>query len=139
MSVIQVAPRLMVEDVNRTVAFYNEILGFAFTKGVDEATGRPVAGWPAPVRLAYAEVASGDAVLAFQSRSSLAAALPRLSEARIGGSAVIGLRCDDFDAVAARLADAVPFIKAPHQALRGGRELSIEDINGYVLTLFDTP
>lgn len=139
MPITQVAPRLMVEDVNRTVAFYNEVLGFAFVRGLAEATRQPVADWSPTVRLAYAEVRSGQAVLAFLSRAALASELPRLAEARIGGTAVVGLACDDFDALAARLGDILPFIKAPHPSPRGGREMSIEDINGYVLTLFDTP
>lgn len=139
MSVIQVAPKLMVEDVNRTVAFYCDILGFVFTRGVTAASRQPATAWPAAERLAYAEVRSGQASLVFQSRASLAAELPRLAEAKIGGTGAVNLVCDDFDTLVERVGEAVPFIKAPHQTFYGCRECSFEDANGYVLTLCAAP
>ncbi|WP_428563536.1 MAG: VOC family protein [Solidesulfovibrio sp. DCME] len=139
MPVIQATAKLMVEDVNRAVAYYCDLLGFAFAGGLTEASRQPAAGWPAGERLAFAEVRSGQARLCFQSRASLAAELPRLAEAKIGGTVVVTLSCDDFDALAERLGDTVPFIKAPHRPLHGCRECSIEDINGYVLTLCESP
>lgn len=113
MSVIQVAPKLMVEDVNRAVTFYCDILGFAFARGMTEASRLPCAAWPTTERLAYAELQSGSARLVFQSRASLAADLPRLAAAKIGGTGAITLVCDDFDALVERLGDTLPFIKAP--------------------------
>lgn len=134
MTVTQATPDLMVEDVNRTVAFYLEVLGFAFVLGVPEGTTDTVVAWPAPGRLAFAMVQSGQARLMFQSRASLAAELPRLGGARIGGSVVLYLECDDLEALYARVSERAPFIKAPHTTFYGARECSIEDINGYVLT-----
>jgi len=139
MSVIQATAKLMVEDVNRSVAFYGDLLGFGFARGLTEPSRQPTTDWPTAERLAFAEVRRGQARLCFQSRASLAAELPRLAEAKIGGTVVMTLACDDFDALAERLGDTVPFIKAPHRAWHGCRECSIEDINGYVLTLCESP
>lgn len=134
MSVTHATPKLMVEDVNRTVAFYVEALGFSFVRGVVQGLRDEVTDWPASGRLAFALVASGQARLMFQSRASLAAELPRLAEARIGGTVILTLDCDDLDDLYARVSERVPFIKAPHLTFYGARECSFEDINGYVLT-----
>lgn len=137
MPVTQAAPKLMVEDVARSVVFYQQVLGFGFVCGVDADTGQTVSHWPAPGRLALAELRCGQARLLFQSRTSMAAELPRLAEAKIGGSVVIVLACDDLDALYARVSEQTPFIKAPHTTLTGARECSLQDINGYVLTFSD--
>jgi len=134
MSVTHATPKLMVEDVNRAVAFYLDALGFAFVRGVAQGSRDAVTDWPTAGRLAFALVESGQASLMFQSRTSLAAELPRLAEARIGGSVIISLTCDDLDDFYARVSEKVPFIKAPHITFYGARECSFEDINGYVLT-----
>lgn len=138
MPVTRAAPKLMVEDVARSVAFYQEALGFTFVCGVSEATREPVARWSGPAeRLALAEVRCGQARLIFQSRASLTAELPRLAETEIGGSVVVVLTCDDLDALYARVSEQTPFLKAPHTTFYGARECSLEDINGYVLTFSD--
>jgi len=134
MTVTSATTNLMVEDVNRTVAFYLEALGFAFAFGVVEKSRETVLQWPSPGPLAFAMVESGQARLMFQTRTSLMAELPRLSGTKIGGSVVVYLECDDLDGLYARVSEMTPFIKAPHATFYGTRECSIEDINGYVLT-----
>jgi len=134
MTVTRATPNLMVEDVNRTVAFYLDALGFTFVLGVVEGTKDSVVDWPPPGPLAFAMVQSGEAHLMFQTRASLAAELPRLAGTRVGGSLVIYLECDDLDDLYARVSEKAPFVKAPHTTFYGSRECSIEDVNGYVLT-----
>ncbi|EFL51756.1 Glyoxalase/bleomycin resistance protein/dioxygenase [Solidesulfovibrio fructosivorans JJ]] len=134
MPVTRAAPKLMVEDVARSVAFYRDVLGFEFVCGVTEDTRQVVDRPPASGRLALAEVKSGQARLIFQSRASLTTELPRLGEAKIGGSVVIVLTCDDLDAFYDRVSERTPFIKAPHVTFYGARECSLQDVNGYVLT-----
>ncbi len=134
MPITSLTPNLMVEDVNRAVAFYREELGFEFVLGVPEGTRETVTAWPAPGPLAFALVKSGNAGLMFQTRASLAGDQPCLANAKIGGSIVLSMECDDLDALYARLSESVPFLKAMHTTFYGTRECSIEDINGYVLT-----
>jgi len=134
MTITRATPVLMVDDVGRTVAFYRDVLGFAFVVGVVEASRETVAQWPAPGPLAFALVESGQARLMFETRASLAADLPRFAEARIGGSLMLYLDCDDLDALYARLSEHAPFLKAPHTTFYGARECTFQDINGYILT-----
>lgn len=133
MTVTRATPVLMVDDVNRTVDFYRDVLGFAFVLGVPEGSRETVAAWPPAARLAFAMVESGQARVMFESRSALASEFPRLAEARMGGTVALYLDCDDLDALYARLSETAPFLKAPHTTFYGTRECSIEDINGYVL------
>ncbi len=134
MTVTRATADLMVEDVNRTVAFYVKCLGFHYVFGVPAGSRDSAVDWPSPVPLAFAMVESGQARLMFQSRASLVAELPRLSGSKIGGSMVVYLECDDLDALYARVSEHAPFLKAPHLTFYGTRECSIEDVNGYVLT-----
>jgi catechol 2,3-dioxygenase-like lactoylglutathione lyase family enzyme len=91
-------PTLMVEDVLRSVAFYHEVLGFAFVRGLAEGTRTEVVGAPSSP-LAWAQVANGEARLAFATRSCLSAAAPRLVNMKLGGALVLDLECDDLTAV----------------------------------------
>ena len=134
MTITRATPVLMVDDVGRAVAFYRDVLGFAFVVGVLEGSRESVTQWPAPGPLAFAMVESGQARLMFETRASLAADLPRFAEARIGGSLMLYLDCDALDALYARLSEHAPFLKAPHNTFYGTRECSFQDPNGYVLT-----
>lgn len=138
MTVTSATPVLMVEDVGRTVAFYHDVLGFAFVVGVIEGARESVTVWPAPGPLAFAMVQSGQARLMFETRASLAADMPRFAETKIGGSLILYLDCDDLDALYARLSEHAPFLKAPHTTFYGTRECSFKDINGYVLTFAES-
>lgn len=134
MTISRATPVLMVEDVGRTVAFYRDVLGFAFVVGVLEGSRESVTQWPAAGPLAFAMVERGLARLMFETRSAMAADLPRFAEPKIGGSVVLYLDCTDLDGLYARLSEQAPFLKAPHTTFYGTRECSIQDLNGYVLT-----
>ena len=134
MTITRATPVLMVDDVGRAVAFYRDVLGFAFVVGVLEGSQESVTQWPAPGPLAFALVESGLARLMFETRAAMAADLPRFAEPKIGGSVVLYLDCTDLDGLYARLSERAPFLKAPHTTFYGTRECGIQDPNGYVLT-----
>lgn len=134
MPLAKLSPNLMVEDVNETVAFYVDILGFDFAMGVAEATREVVAAWPSAAVLQYAMVVSGGVGIMFQSRHSLGGELPLFKNAEIGGSLTLYIECDDIEARHARCAAAdLPLLKDLRTTFYGMRELYIQDPNGYVL------
>jgi len=139
MTMTSLSPTLMVEDVNRTVHFYHEVLGFTFVWGLAAAARTGVTDWPASVPLAMALVENGAARLSFQTRSFMASTLPLLANERIGGSLVLFLECDDLDALCDRIGEHAPFLKAPHTTAHGDRQCSIEDPDGYILTFATRP
>jgi uncharacterized glyoxalase superfamily protein PhnB len=126
-------PSLMVEDVLRAVAFYHEVLGFDFVRGLTEGTRAEVVGTPSG-HLVWALVRNGQARLAFATRSYLATAAPRLVNTKRGGSLVLDLECDDLNAVCERIGERAPFVRALHLTATGLRQCSIEDPDGYILT-----
>jgi catechol 2,3-dioxygenase-like lactoylglutathione lyase family enzyme len=132
-------PTLMVQDVNRAVHFYREVLGFAFVWGLAAASRTPVAEWPAPAPLAMALVQNGAASLSFQTRSFMVSTLPRLANENIGGSLVLFMECEDLDALCEGIGERAPFLKAPHTTSHGTRQCSIEDPDGYILTFVERP
>jgi len=134
MTMTSLSPTLMVQDVNRTVHFYHEVLGFAFVWGVAAASRSAVTDWPPPVPLAMALVRNGAASLSFQTRSFMTSTLPRLANETIGGSLVLFMECDDLDGLCERIGESAPFLKAPHTTAHGTRQCSIEDPDGYILT-----
>ena len=133
MSITSLCPTLMVEDVVRSVAFYLEVLDFAFIWGLAEDR-TPLRTWPTPGALTMALVRNGRAEVSFQTRGFMASTLPRLANARIGGSFLLFMDCDDLDALCERIGERVPFLKAPHVNAHGSRQCSIEDPDGYILT-----
>lgn len=124
----------MVADVNHSVAFYMDVLGFAFEWGLAEDSRTAVGSWPANTPLAMGLVRNGQAELSFQTRSFMAASVPGLANVHIGGSLILFLDCDDLDVLCERLSERVPFLKAPHVTAHGSRQCSIEDPDGYILT-----
>lgn len=128
------APTLMVQDVNRSVHFYHEVLDFAFVWGLVATSRTAVTHWPASGPLAMALMRNGEASLSFQTRSFMAATLPRLANEKIGGSLVLYMECADLDGLCERVGERAPFLKAPHTTAHGIRQCSIEDPDGYILT-----
>lgn len=139
MTMTSLSPTLMVEDVIRAVAFYHEVLGFTYVWGVGENSRAAVAEWPPAGPLSMALIRNGSARLAFQTRSFMAATLPRLANQTIGGSFVLYMDCDDLDALCDRIGERTPFLKAPHVNAHGVRQCSIEDPDGYILTFATRP
>ena len=139
MSMTGLAPTLMVQDVNRAVHFYYEVLGFEFVWGLAASSRTAVEKWPAPAPLAMALVRNGAASLSFQTRNFMASTLPRLANEAIGGSLVLFMECEDLDALCDRIGERAPFLKAPHTTAHGTRQCSIEDPDGYILTFSEPP
>ena len=86
MALNKLAPNLMVEDVNRTVEFYQEVLGFEFVMGVVEEVQEILTSYQGDRLLDYAMVKCGDVEMMFQAKRSLTDAIPALKEKEISGT-----------------------------------------------------
>ncbi|HUW18534.1 MAG TPA: VOC family protein [Sedimentisphaerales bacterium] len=126
---------MMVEDVNRTVDFYSDILGFEFMMGVPENSQEVVTAKPPDRVLAFAVMKAGDVEMMFQAKQSLVEEIPEFDGMGIGGSLTFYVEVEDAEALYAKLDGKVTIVKDMQSRFYGKREFSIRDCNGYILTL----
>lgn len=119
----KLTPNLMVEDVDRTVDFYRDVLGFTLAATAPEE--RP---------FNWAMVAAGDAQLMFQSRASLGDEVPALRDRRIGGALTLYVEVEDVEGLYGRIKDQLPIVVDMHDTFYGAREFAAQDCNGYILS-----
>ena len=83
MSLNSLTPNLMVNDVEETVEYYTDILGFTLLMTVPE-TGK----------LDWAMVKRNDVVIMFQTKKSLSSELPRMAGEKPGGGLTFYIKVD---------------------------------------------
>lgn len=132
-------PNLMVEDVNQTMRFYHDVLGFTLMAAVvDMQAGMSETNMVLDVnddqRLDWANMKRGNLELMFQSRSSLEQEIPELAGVTIGASQTLYMRCDDkLQDIYEKIKDRIDILKEPHDKFYGMREFYVRDVNGYIL------
>lgn len=134
MALNKLTPNLMVEDVNRTVEFYQEVLGFEFVMGVIEELQDILTAYQQDRSLDYAMMKCGNVEVMFQAKRSLAEALPLLRGREIGGTLTLYMELDSVSELYERIKDKVTIVKDLHTTFYGMQEFYIEDCNGYILT-----
>jgi len=128
-------PNLMSENVNQSVTFYRDRLGFRFLAGVLAEQDAMVEAFSADAPLQWAMLSRDSAQLMFQSRSSLAREYLPLNDVPLGASASIYIEVDNLDRLLAGLGEDVEMLLPDHTTFYGMREMWIRDNNGYILTL----
>jgi uncharacterized glyoxalase superfamily protein PhnB len=123
----KLTPNLMVEDVNRTVDFYQAVLGFEVRASVPE-TGT----------LNWAMLARDDVTLMFQSRASLGEEIPALVDVPIGGSVTFYTEVSDVRALYEALRGKVEVVQELRDTFYGAREFSFRDRDGYIICFSET-
>ncbi len=113
----------MIEDVNGTIAFYRDVLGFELVMSV-----------PAEGPLDWALMKRGDAEVMFQARAGLREALPLFADRAVGGALTFYIDTDDVAGLYERVRARVNIVKEMRHTFYGTREFSIEDCNGFTLT-----
>jgi len=128
-------PNLMSQDLNASVVFYRDILGFQFLAGMPFAGEHPVDVFQDDIRLQWAMLALDGAKVMFQARTSMAREYPPLGDAEIGASATLYLEVESLDPLLRRLDAGVELLLPDHVTFYGMREVWIRDNNGYLLVL----
>ena len=113
---------LMVEDVNRTIDFYRDVLGFEVLATVPESG-----------QFGWALLKRDTLEMMVQSRESLGEELPILKEATIGYSGTFYIEVEDIEELQRRLLEkGVPLALEMRTSFYGAREFAMRDNNGYV-------
>lgn len=123
MKIKDLTPNLMVKDVNKTVDFYKNILGFNVVATVPEE-----GTW------VFAIVQSGNSMFMFQEEKSIKEEYPQLEKFERGGGLTFYIHVEDIHSLYEQLKGNVTFAKDIHQTFYGSTDFAIEDCNGYILT-----
>ncbi len=124
MALNSLTPNLMVNDVEETIEYYTDILGFTVLMTVPE-TGK----------LDWAMVKRNDILFMFQTKKSLSSELPRLAGEKPGGGLTFYIKVDRITELHEELFNnEVEIIADLESTFYNTIEFSIVDVNGYVLT-----
>ena len=124
----KLTPNIMVEDVNVTVQFYRDVLGFEILTTIPESG---TFDWVMMQR---------DGVqLMFQSRGSLSSEIPLFTDRPIGATLTLYIDVTDIHALYDNVKEHVTIAQAMHSTFYGAQEFAIQDINGYILAFTQQP
>jgi len=136
-------PNLMVNDVNETAIFYQNVLGFKLVVAVADfkaemQEGNIVMQLSAGQNLDWANMKldpenAASAEFMFQSRKSMEVEIPEVRGFEIMASQTLYMRTDDADAQYNQLKSKVEVLQEPINRFYGMREWTMKDINGYIL------
>lgn len=127
-------PNMMTENVNESIQFYCNRLGFQFQMGMPYA-GEPVSSFSPDTPLQWSMLGREGAMLMLQERSSLAEDCSFFAEIPVAASVTFYLEVDDLDDLLAGLGEDVEIMVPERTTFYGMREVWIRDNNGYVVTL----
>ena len=119
---------LMVESVDESVAFYQDVLGFSVVNSVPNNSGA----------LQFAILSKDNLFLMMQERTNLIEECPSLATDKVRPSATLYIMVDDFDALHEDLQGKLTLLCDTHTTFYGAKEFAIADNNGYVLTFTES-
>ena len=113
----------MVKDVNKTVDFYKNVLGFNVLATVPES-GNYV----------FAIVSSGAVLISFQEEKSIKEEYSQLNKFAEGGGLTLYIHVTDVNGLYEKVKGKATIAKETHKTFYGSTDFAIEDCNGYILT-----
>ncbi len=133
MQFTRLTPNLMVGDVNRSMDFYQNILGFSIHMAVDEDKEFFVSDPPSGTTLVYAQLERDGVEIMLQQQESMINDLPVFSGCDIGASVSFYILVEDLAGLFAQVQGRTDCIREPETTWYGMREFYIRDPDGYVL------
>ena len=119
----KITPNLIVSSVERSLAFYTEVLGFA--RGMTVPEQPP---------LVFASVTSGPVEIFFNDRSTVGKESPQMAGLAFGGGNTMFIEVEAIDALHDRLQSKATIVMPIVTQWYGMREFAITDPDGYVIT-----
>lgn len=116
-----ITPNIFVEDISKTIKFY-ENLGFELVSKV-----------PSENDVVWAMMVCGDILIMFQTFESIDGELSEVSR-RNGGSLLLYIEVENVEELFDKINNKVEVLKGLEKSFYGATEFSIKDINNYVLT-----
>ena len=120
----KLTPNLLVANVERSLAFYVDTLGFA--RGMTVPDESP---------LVFASVTGGAVEIFFNDAATAIKEYPAFGGKPIGATGTMFIEVEGVDALHDRLKASVKIVMPIVTQFYGLREFAIEDPDGYVITL----
>ena len=117
------APNLMVKDVNESIKYYTEILGFSLLMTQPE---QGVFEW--------AFMQKDNIYIMFQKESSIKAEYPQLEALKVGGALTFYVKVKEMKSFYENIKEKVNIIHELHMTPYGEEEFAIMDLNGFIFT-----
>jgi uncharacterized glyoxalase superfamily protein PhnB len=119
----KLTPNLLVASVERSLAFYENTLGFSRGMTVPDASP-----------FAFGSVTSGAVEIFFNEAKAAVKEYPAFGGKPIGATGTLFIEVEGVDALHDRLKPAVKIVMPIVTQFYGMREFAIEDPDGYVIT-----
>jgi len=119
----KLTPNLLVANIERSLAFYVDTLGFE--RGMTVPDAPP---------LVFASVTSGSVEVFFNDAATAVKELPVFTGKPIGATGTLFIEVDGVDALHDRLKPTVKIVMPIVTQFYGMREFAFEDPDGYVIT-----
>ena len=111
-----------VQDVNKTVKWYKNSLGFELVISVPESG-----------KYEWALMKKDSVEIMFQTKKSLDGEIPYLKNIPVAGSIILYIEVDNIKKMYNGLREEIKIIKELHKTFYGSEEFAISDCNGFVL------
>lgn len=118
----KLTPNIMVEDVNNTLEYYKDILGFN-VYGTNPEEGK----------YEWAVAGKGNTSIMFQSRDSLVGEMPIFKGMDIGGTLTFYIDIEDVNELYKSIKDKADVVMDMRETFYGAMEFAVKDLNGYIL------
>lgn len=119
-----ITTNLMVESVDTSVNFYQEILGFEVVASVPAKNQE----------LQFAILAKDSVTLMLQEKNNLGEEYPILATEKIRPSITLYITIENFEDFYIAIKKSYPIYTEKHTTFYGSKEFAITDPDGYVLT-----
>lgn len=123
---------LMIENVNATIEYYINVLGFTFSMGVDMQNNTKLS-YDKDTTFNFAIVRKNDVEIMLQIQHSLINDVPEFKGRAVGGTFTLYITMVDTKSFYEKIKHDVDIVKHLHKTFYGTYEFSIKDMNGYVL------
>ena len=126
MELNSLTPNLMVKNVNETLDFYIDILGFKLLQTVPEQGN-----------FDWGFVQKDSVMIMFQKDDSIREEYPELKNYKEGGALTLYIKVDELPEWYEQIKDKTNVIKPMNKTFYGANEFAIQDPNGFILTFSD--
>lgn len=120
-----ITANLMVENVEKTIKFYEEVLGFSVIESVPSEEGT----------LQFSIVYKDEAIIMFQEKENFIKEYPILDTESVKPSISLFITVDNLDEIYSDISSKTELLIDKHKTPYGMHEFAIADNNGYVITI----